>query len=138
MGAAQLDGLHLRVDLAARPRGASNAGTGADAGSASRGAADPGAVLYDPARSIFVGNLPFDVQARPAPRRSAAARLPAPASVQMQAERALGPKLRAGRGGHPRVQPHGRRGRGRPGRRPRSSARRRRRGRDGRARGPRC
>ena len=57
----QLDGLHLRVDLAALPRGHGRAEAG---GQAPAAAGQPGAVLYDPARSVFVGNLPFDVQAR--------------------------------------------------------------------------
>lgn len=60
----QLDGLHLRVDLAAKPRrGGSSAGGGAGDG-APAAAGSQGAVLYEPARSVFVGNLPFDVQAR--------------------------------------------------------------------------
>lgn len=57
----QLDGLHLRVDLAAKPRGHGGANAG---GQAAASAGQPGAVLYDAARSVFVGNLPFDVQAR--------------------------------------------------------------------------
>ena len=58
--AGQLDGLHLRVDLAAKPRKHSSADAG---GQAPASALQPGAVLYDAARSVFVGNLPFDVQA---------------------------------------------------------------------------
>ena len=60
----QYDGLHLRVDLAAKPRrGGSSAGVGAG-DEAPAAAGSQGAVLYEPARSVFVGNLPFDVQAR--------------------------------------------------------------------------
>ena len=60
----QLDGLHLRVDLAAKPRGHGNLNLSDAGGQAPASAGQPGAVLYDPARSVFVGNLPFDVQAR--------------------------------------------------------------------------
>ncbi|KAK9843654.1 hypothetical protein WJX81_001246 [Elliptochloris bilobata] len=56
---AELDGLHLRVDIAAKPRSQGGGGGGSQAPAA---AGEPGAVLYDPARSVFVGNLPFDVQ----------------------------------------------------------------------------
>ena len=48
----QVDGHHIRVDRAAAP---SAAGEGA-AGSSS------GGVMYDPMRSVFVGNLDFKVR----------------------------------------------------------------------------
>lgn len=51
LGAAQFEGRHVRVDWAAqRSVGIRGGGT---------------RVLYEPGRSVFVGNLPFDIQVGP-------------------------------------------------------------------------
>lgn len=57
----QHDGLHLRVDRAAPPRPAAPP-LGAKAGAtATAAAATPGAE-FDPARTLFIGNLPLEAQ----------------------------------------------------------------------------
>eukprot|EP00775_Hariotina_reticulata_P003945 gene3945-4199_t len=61
----QLEGHHIRVDHAAPPSAAAAAaaaGGGGDAGSGRGGGSEGvGGVLYDPVRSVFVGNLDWQI-----------------------------------------------------------------------------
>jgi len=59
----QLEGHHIRVDRAAPPSAAAAAAAGGDAGSGRGGGNEAaGGVLYDPVRSVFVGNLDWKVR----------------------------------------------------------------------------
>ncbi len=55
-----MDGHHIRVDAASAPRGSTAAAAGKKG--AKGEAADGAAAVYDPTRSVFVGNLNFQTK----------------------------------------------------------------------------
>ncbi|GFR45867.1 hypothetical protein Agub_g7318, partial [Astrephomene gubernaculifera] len=54
-----VEGHHIRVDMAAPPKNKKDAGAAAGAGAAAKKKEDEAGSMFDPARSVFVGNLSF-------------------------------------------------------------------------------
>jgi nucleolar protein 12 len=59
---SQVEGNHIRVDRAAKPAGAAKAAGSTAAAAAGGDAAGQGSgTLYEPSRSVFIGNVDFNV-----------------------------------------------------------------------------